>query len=92
MTLPRPTQYNYLFTDGIYRKINDNNVIYIKGDWTNRDSEITEYLESYGRNGVPLYVYYGAIDESGQRPDPYVLPQILTPTIVINTIKGDNNI
>ena len=59
------------------------------GDWTNEDSVITEYLQAYGRNGVPLYVYYGPRDpETGEHPDEVLLPQILTPGIVSDAIKG----
>ena len=36
------------------------------GDWTNGDPEITRFLESRGRAGVPLYLWYrpGAQRES----------------------------
>lgn len=57
-------------------------VIYLVGDWTNQDPVITKYLAEYGRNGVPLYVYYGRPNEDGNRPEPVVLPQILTPGII----------
>jgi len=58
-------------------------VYYMKGDWTNKDSEITKYLNQYNRQGVPLYVYYPARDKkSGKRPEAVVLPQILTNGIV----------
>jgi len=66
----------------------DNNVLYMKGDWTNRDSDITNYLESFNRNGVPLYVYY-APEVNGTRPEPRVLPQILTPQIILKTLEGE---
>ncbi len=66
----------------------DNNVLYMKGDWTNRNTQITNYLESFGRNGVPLYVYY-APEINGKRPEPIVLPQILTPTIILKTLEGE---
>jgi thiol:disulfide interchange protein/DsbC/DsbD-like thiol-disulfide interchange protein len=60
---------------------------YLKGDWTNQNAEITTYLDKYGRNGVPLYVYYAPVDPStGQRPQPHVLPQILTPGILKETL------
>lgn len=49
------------------------NVAWLEGDWTNRDPIITRYLESFGRSGVPLYVFYPAGDG-----DPVILPQILT--------------
>lgn len=65
----------------------ENNVRFLIGDWTNEDPVITQYLRSFGRNGVPIYVFYGRPDEdSGQRPEPFVLPQILTPGIVKNAV------
>ena len=64
-----------------------NNVRYLKGDWTNQNPEITNFLEEYGRSGVPIYVYYGPRMKSGARPEPVVLPQILTPGIVQDTIN-----
>ena len=42
------------------------------GDWTNGDPVIGRFIESHGRSGVPLYLYYGAEGE------PEILPQILT--------------
>ncbi len=65
----------------------EKNVRYLKGDWTNQNPEITNFLEEYGRSGVPIYVYYGPRDENGTRPDAVVLPQILTPGIVADTIN-----
>ena len=62
--------------------IKERNVQYYVGDWTNQDAEITKYLHRYGRNGVPIYVYYGRAGDDGQRPEAVVLPQILTPGIV----------
>ena len=44
------------------------------GDWTNGDPAITRFLESRGRAGVPLYLWY----KPGQA-EPEELPQILTP-------------
>ncbi len=52
-------------------------IAYLKGDWTNRDPEISRYLGEFGRGGVPLYVYYPA-----NGGEPVVLPQLLTPRIV----------
>jgi thiol:disulfide interchange protein len=58
------------------------NVAYLKGDWTHRDPAITQMLAKFGRNGVPLYVFYPA----GATSQPVVLPQILTPEIVLREI------
>ncbi len=60
-------------------------ITYLKGDWTNSDPVITEYLATFSRNGVPLYVYYpsaSALDKT-----PVILPQLLTPSIVIDAIQ-----
>jgi thiol:disulfide interchange protein len=46
------------------------------GDWTNGDPAITRFLESRGRAGVPLYLWY----EPGREPEE--LPQILTPAML----------
>ena len=56
-------------------------VLTLKADWTNADATITKYLERFGRNGVPLYVYY----PSGGKP--VILPQLLTPSIVVDHVS-----
>ncbi len=48
------------------------------GDWTNGDPAITRFLESRGRAGVPLYLWYAP----GQA-EPEELPQILTPSMLV---------
>jgi thiol:disulfide interchange protein len=48
------------------------------GDWTNGDPAITRFLESRGRAGVPLYLWY----EPGKEPEE--LPQILTPGMLVS--------
>ncbi len=64
-------------------------VRYLVGDWTNYDGRITAFLESHGRSGVPLYVFYGGrSEETGDRPEPVILPQLLTPAIVAGTVSG----
>ena len=61
--------------------LDDPEVTYMVGDWTNKNPQILAYLNQYARSGVPLYVIY-----SGQG-HARVLPQILTPDIVINGIE-----
>lgn len=58
-------------------------VVYLKGDWTNRDPAITRVLASFGRSGVPLYVLYPSA-ASGR--EAMVLPQILTKAIVLDEV------
>ena len=50
--------------------------VYMKGDWTNVDPEITAFLEIHKAVGVPLYVVYP------RQGEPRVLPTILTQGIV----------
>jgi thiol:disulfide interchange protein DsbD len=56
-------------------------VTYLVGDWTRGDPDITAYLKSHGRDGVPLYVFY---PPGGAHP--VILPQILTPGLVLSAI------
>jgi len=54
----------------------------LAGDWTNGDPAITRFLESQGRAGVPLYLWYAP----GQRPEE--LPQVLTPAMLISRAEA----
>ena len=56
-------------------------IVYLEGDWTNRDDAIAAELAAHGRAGVPLYLYY---PPGGG--EPVVLPQILSETAVLNAI------
>jgi thiol:disulfide interchange protein len=53
------------------------------GDWTNGDPAIGRFLESRGRAGVPLYLWYAP----GQA-QPEELPQILTPSMLIERARA----
>ena len=71
LALSRPNIKNYLV---------ENNVEYIVADWTNKSNEILNALESYERNGVPLYVYWKpGLDDS------VILPAILTEQILLDS-------
>lgn len=72
-----------------HRLFTEKNVQYFIGDWTNQDPDITDYLNDFGRSGVPIYVYYGPRGSDKKRPEPVLLPQILTPGIVAKTISPD---
>ncbi len=70
-----------LDTDATRALFSTHNITFVKLDWTNRNSEITQYLDLFQKSGVPLYVYYPS---SGK---PIVLPQILTPSNLKNIIS-----
>jgi thiol:disulfide interchange protein/DsbC/DsbD-like thiol-disulfide interchange protein len=57
-------------------------IAYLKGDWTREDPAITAVLKAHGRSGVPLYLYYAPGAAEAQ-----VLPQILTPGLVIEAVS-----
>jgi DsbC/DsbD-like thiol-disulfide interchange protein/cytochrome c biogenesis protein CcdA len=57
-------------------------VTVLVGDWTNGDPAITRFLESRGRAGVPLYLWYAP----GKPPEE--LPQVLTPAMLISRAQA----
>jgi thiol:disulfide interchange protein/DsbC/DsbD-like thiol-disulfide interchange protein len=57
-------------------------IVYLKGDWTRANPEITDLLQRFGRAGVPLYLFY-----PGRGAEPHVLPQLLTTGVVLDEIK-----
>ena len=63
----------------------DTGTVYLKGDWTNEDPAITEFLKQHGAVGVPLYVFFAAGAKEGK-----ILPTILTPDMVDQTVRGTN--
>jgi thiol:disulfide interchange protein DsbD len=62
-------------------------ITYLKGDWTNQDEQITRVLAQFGRSGVPLYAFY----PKGLDVAPVVLPQLLTPEIVLAALQPPRN-
>jgi thiol:disulfide interchange protein len=61
---------------------NKEGVTVLAGDWTNGDPAITRFLESQGRAGVPLYLWY----VPGRVPEQ--LPQVLTPAMLISRAQA----
>jgi thiol:disulfide interchange protein/DsbC/DsbD-like thiol-disulfide interchange protein len=63
-------------------------VVYLRADWTHRDSRIARVLESFGRSGVPLYLLYPPA--AAGRPaagEPTVLPQILSEETIVEAVE-----
>ena len=75
LTLNRPIIQQYL---------KDNNITYLKGDWTNYNAQITNLLKQHGRNGIPLYLVY---PRNSQQPAK-ILPQLLTTELLLNALRG----
>jgi thiol:disulfide interchange protein len=64
--------------------LQDEGIVYLKGDWTNQDAAISALLAQYGRSGVPLYLFY----PPGAGSKVQVLPQILTHDIVSSALRS----
>jgi len=72
-----------LGTDAVKKAFSDKNVALFRADWTHSDPLISQALQRYNRDGVPLYLLY-----SPKSPDaPQVLPEVLTPGIVLDALN-----
>jgi thiol:disulfide interchange protein len=67
----------------VRQKIKDLNAVAFTGDYTRTPGNITAELNRYNRAGVPLVLVYP------KNPDaqPIVLPEVLTPNIVLNALN-----
>lgn len=72
--------------DRVLSAFKSQGITYLKGDWTHQNPEITRVLGQHGRSGVPLYLFFGA----GQETPAAVLPQVLTPDVVIQAVSSDS--
>ena len=73
-----------LGTDGVKQAFAEKKVALFRADWTQADPAISEALQKYNRDGVPLYLLY-----SPKAPDaPQILPAVLTPGIVLDALKN----
>ena len=62
--------------------VSNKNIQLFKADWTNENPEITKALAAYGRNSIPLYVYY-----NGKSSKYQILPQLLTSSILVSYLE-----
>ncbi len=61
-----------LSSSDVAQAFEDAGITTLVGDWTRADPEITDFLSSHGRAGVPLYLYYAPGAEAR------ILPQLLS--------------
>ena len=73
-----------LGTDRVEAAMAAAGITYLVADWTDYDAGIADFLSRFGRNGVPLYLVYSG--RPGEAPQ--VLPQILTPGIVLDALEA----
>jgi thiol:disulfide interchange protein DsbD len=67
----------------VQEKLRSGNFALIRADWTNADAAITQALNTLGRSTVPTYAIYSG---SPQNP-PQLLPEVLTPGVVLSAIE-----
>ena len=72
-----------LSAETVRSAFDENNVALVRADWTNRDPEITEALQSHGRSGVPVYVLY-----DGDGSEPRLLPEVLTEDMILSALEN----
>jgi thiol:disulfide interchange protein DsbD len=70
-------------SDTVKRYFRDHKVATLKADWTNADPRITAELAKWHRGAVPFNLVYRLGDSQ-----PYVLPEILTPTRVLAAFQS----
>ena len=73
-----------LGTDSVKQAFAHKNVALFRADWTHADPAISETLRRFNRDGVPLYLVYSPKDKGA----PQVLPEVLTPGIVLDALKS----
>ena len=74
IALSRPNIKEYIY---------ENNIEYVVADWTNKNDDILKTLESYNRNGVPLYIFW----KPGMK-ESKILPAILTEQILLDSFNN----
>jgi len=72
-----------LESDAVRKAFAEKNVALFRADWTHSDARISETLRRFNRDGVPLYLVYSP-REKGK---PRVLPEVLTPGIVLEALN-----
>jgi len=70
-----------LYKDPVREKLASDNVVAMRGDWTRPDTEIADYLASFGRYGIPFDAVYGP-----GLPDGEALPELLTTKTVLGAL------
>lgn len=76
-------KWNALKKEAVEKEFRNKNVLTLRADWTNQDKSITKGLAKLGRASIPVYPLYIPGENK-----PTLLPQLLTPSIVINALEA----
>jgi thiol:disulfide interchange protein DsbD len=68
-------------SEDVLRIFRERHIATLRGDWTNKDPQITAELAAYHRAAVPFNLIW-----LPGRADPVILPEILTPSVVLDAI------
>lgn len=82
-TTCKVNEFVALNTEEVQNKAEELGIVMMQGDWTNGEEAITQYLEQFGRNSVPLYLMYPATPDT----PPVVLPQFLSKSLVLEAMQ-----
>ena len=66
----------------VAERLRDDEVIAMRADWTRPNPEISRYLESHDRYGIPFNIVYGP-----RAPGGILLSEVLSSTSVTNALK-----
>ena len=69
----------------VVKAFKDQGIVAFKGDWTKYDPLITQALASFGRDSIPVYVYYPPGANA-----PIILPQLITPKMILERVSDKN--
>ena len=72
-----------IYSDSVMNEFKKKNVLLLKGDFTNRDPKINDWLNRFARAGVPLYV----IIRPGTTITAEVLPDMITKQKIIDELN-----
>jgi suppressor for copper-sensitivity B len=70
----------------IVEEFKNKNVIAMRADWTNKDDDITNYLLSHGRVGVPFNIIFGP-----DAPNGIILSELLDKKALIKALNKAKN-
>ncbi len=69
-------------SDEVLKFFHEHGVVALKADWTSRSAEIGAELARFNRSAVPFNLIY-----KPGRTEPVVLPELLTPGIVLDALR-----
>ncbi len=69
-------------SEDVLRAFREKHIATLRGDWTNKDPQITAELAAYHRAAVPFNLVW-----LPGHADPVVLPELLSPSIVLDAVS-----